>query len=154
MDTSDETSRYISFQLGNESYAIEVSTVKEILGVQSITPLPQVPDYVKGVMNLRGKIVPVIDLRKKFNLDKIEWDRNTSIIVVSRSDIEMGIVVDMMNEVMDISLDDFRYNFNTSSNLSSGTEGFLQGMVEYNDQIHMVLELDQVLKKTDPLGIE
>lgn len=154
MEITTESSRYISFQLGDESYAIEVSTVKEILGIQSITPLPQVPDYVKGVMNLRGKIVPVIDLRTKFKLEEIEWDRNTSIIVISRNDVEMGIVVDMMNEVMDISTEDFRYNSNTNSNSKTDSEDFLQAMVEFNDQIHMILDLDQVLQKPIQIGID
>jgi purine-binding chemotaxis protein CheW len=99
--------KFLSFCLGNEQYGVEILRVREIIGLLSITPLPQTPTYVKGVMNLRGRIIPVIDLRLRFGLSAAEATKETCIIVLESTDAEgaqtvMGAIVDSVREVQDI----------------------------------------------------
>jgi purine-binding chemotaxis protein CheW len=101
--------KYLSFSLGNEHYGLEITKVREIIGLIDVTPLPQTPKYVRGVMNLRGKIIPVIDLRTKFNLPSIDTTKETCTIVVEGEDtgaaepLIMGVVVDAVREVTHIA---------------------------------------------------
>ena len=100
--------KYLSFLLGKEDYAIDILRVKEIIAMQTITPLPRLPEYVKGVINLRGRIIPVLDLRLRLDLPAAEFDRQTCIIVVEvdtdREDEQgqVGCIVDTVNEVLDV----------------------------------------------------
>ena len=82
MEIAAQTAKYLSFFLGEEEYALGILSVREIIGLIDITPLPQTPDYVKGVINLRGKIIPVIELRAKFGLDSVDYTEQTCVIVV------------------------------------------------------------------------
>src|ERR1700753_3080378 len=99
--------KYLTFQLANEEFGIRVLKVREIMGVQDITAVPQTPAHVKGVINLRGKVIPVVDLRLKFGLQKLEYTQRTCIIVVQvageSSAMLMGIVVDGVAEVLNLS---------------------------------------------------
>src|SRR5690349_15162640 len=95
--------KYLTFQLGNEEFAIQVLRVREIMGIQEITAVPQTPDYVKGVINLRGKVIPVVDLRLKFCLPEIEYTQRTCIIVAqidgrTAGKLLIGIIVDGVSE--------------------------------------------------------
>ena len=100
--------KFLSFKLGDEEYGVEILRVREIIGVLDITPLPQTESYVKGVVNLRGKIIPVIELRKKFGMPSIEYTEETCIVVVEVNDtsssdqFQMGVIVDSVREVQDI----------------------------------------------------
>ncbi|MEY3025932.1 MAG: Chemotaxis protein CheW [Planctomycetota bacterium] len=99
--------KFLSFCLGDEQYGVEILRVREIIGLIAITPLPQTPAYVRGVMNLRGRIIPVIDLRQRFGLQPIEATKETCIIVLEASDADgaqtvMGAIVDSVREVQDI----------------------------------------------------
>ena len=100
--------KFLSFCLGSEHYGVEILRVREIIGLLAITPLPQTPSYVKGVMNLRGRIIPVIDLRLRFGLNAAEATKETCIVVLESSDPDgsqtvMGAVVDSVREVQDIA---------------------------------------------------
>jgi purine-binding chemotaxis protein CheW len=96
--------RYLTFALGNEAFGLEISNVTEIVGIQPITPIPEVPGYVKGVINLRGKIIPVIDVRLRFGKESMAYDERTCIVVVDIQDVCVGLIVDSVSEV--ISIDD------------------------------------------------
>jgi purine-binding chemotaxis protein CheW len=96
--------RYLTFALGDEAFGLEISNVTEIVGVQPITQIPEVPAYVRGVINLRGKIIPVIDVRLRFGRESAEFDDRTCIIVVDIEDICVGLIVDSVSEV--ITIDD------------------------------------------------
>ena len=98
---SHEESKHLTFKLANEEYGVEILRVREIIGVMNITAVPRMPVYMKGVINLRGKVVPVVDLRLKFGLDEIEHTEQTCIIVVDVGK-EIGIIVDTVSEVLDI----------------------------------------------------
>lgn len=92
--------RYLTFALGRESYGLEISYVKEIVNMQPITALPEVPAYVKGVINLRGKIIPVIDMCLKFGKELSEYTDRTCIIVIDIQDLSVGLIVDNVTEVL------------------------------------------------------
>jgi len=94
--------RYLTFNLGEEVYGIEIGYVTEIIGMHPITKVPEVKDYIKGIINLRGKIIPVIDMRLKFRKKPIEYDDRTCIIVIDADDMTMGLIVDKVSEVMSI----------------------------------------------------
>jgi len=95
-------SQYLRFILDNEYYGIDISSVIEIIGIQKITKLPEQPDYVNGVINLRGRIIPTIDVRARFNKERIEYDERTCIIVVDVLQTMVGFIVDRVEEVITI----------------------------------------------------
>lgn len=98
--------KYLTFQLGKEVFGIEIKYVTEIIGIQQITYVPQVPDFVKGIINLRGKVIPVIDVRLKFKKEAVKYDDRTCIIVIDIKDISIGLIVDCVSEVIDIKESD------------------------------------------------
>lgn len=104
----DNDNKFLTFRLGTEEYGVEILRVREIIGLIDITPLPRTPDFVKGVINLRGKIIPVIELRTKFGLAPVDYTEATCVIVVEVADPEsseqfqMGVIVDTVSEVLDI----------------------------------------------------
>ena len=95
--------KFLTFALGKEVYGIEISYVTEIIGIQPITQIPEVPDFVKGIVNLRGKIIPVIDVRLKFKKDAVEYNDRTCIIVVDIQNVSIGLIVDNVAEVLSIA---------------------------------------------------
>jgi purine-binding chemotaxis protein CheW len=95
--------KYLTFSVGNEVYGIAIKYVTEIIGVQPINTLPEVPEYIKGIINLRGKIIPVIDMRLKFRKEALEYTDRTCIIVVDLNDKLAGLIVDSVAEVMTIN---------------------------------------------------
>lgn len=94
--------KYLTFRIGNEEYGIEIRDVIEIIGIQNITDLPDTPAFVKGVINLRGKVIPVIDVRLRFGLEERAYNDRTCFIVVRLNNISIGLIVDTVSEVMDI----------------------------------------------------
>lgn len=94
--------RYLTFIIGNECYGIEILYVTEIIGIQAITEIPELPEYVRGIINLRGKIIPVIDVRIRFKKDTKEYNDRTCIVVVDIKDISIGLIVDSVSEVLTI----------------------------------------------------
>jgi len=98
--------KYLTFAIENEEYGIEIRDVTEIIGIQTITGLPDTPQYIKGVINLRGKVVPVIDVRLRFNFEERGYDDRTCIIVVNINNSSIGLIVDTVSEVIDIPSED------------------------------------------------
>lgn len=137
-----EGGKFLSFFLGKEEYAIEILKVQEIIGLMPITPVPKMPDYIRGVLNLRGKIVPVMELRARFNLDPVEDTDETCIIVIQDNNYQMGVVVDKVSEVSDISTDKFEEV--PSVGRSSGNE-FLSALGKVKDSVKMIVDVRKVL---------
>ncbi len=141
---------YLTFELATETYGLEILKVQEIIGIMKVTSIPRTPDFVRGVINLRGKVIPVIDLRLKFGMESIENTDRTCIIVVQVScggkNITMGVCVDEVAEVMDISAGQVEPppSFGTSLD----TE-FIMGMGKVGDNVIMLLDVDQVLSKQE-----
>ncbi|KPA14631.1 Chemotaxis protein cheW [Candidatus Magnetomorum sp. HK-1] len=138
--------KYLTFSLADEEYGIGILKVKEIIGMMGITPVPQTPSYVKGVINLRGKVIPVVDLRSKFDMETIDYTDRTCIIVVEiegkEERIQIGIVVDTVSEVLNIREADVEDTptFGTSVN----TE-FILGMAKIEGSVKILLDIDAVL---------
>ncbi len=138
--------KYLTFDLGDEVYGIGILKVQEIIGLMNVTKVPRTPECVRGVINLRGKVIPVMDLRLKFGMDKKEDTERTCIIVVQvaweRSEITMGILVDEVSEVVDIALEQIE---DTPSFGVSVDTDFILGMGKVNDRVIMLLDSDKVL---------
>ena len=134
--------KYLTFALGDEEYGIDALRVQGILGMQPITPMPQAPHFVKGVINLRGKVIPVIDTRLKFGMEEIEHTSETCIIVVDVSGTWMGMIVDTVKEVMDIRDDQIEDppRFGSSSDHEA-----IRGLGKVGDQVKILLNIDKVM---------
>ena len=103
-DPAEDTQkgRFLTFMLGNEDYGIDIRYVTEIIGIQSITAIPEMPDFIKGIINLRGKIIPVMDVRLRFKKEANAYNDRTCIIVIDIRDISMGLIIDSVSEVLAI----------------------------------------------------
>lgn len=139
--------KYLTFVLGKESYGVAVLKIREIIRMQDITLVPQMPDYIKGVINLRGKIIPVVDLRLKFCLSKAETTERTCIVVVqvslpSRSSLAMGMVVDAVEEVINIGAGDIEETPDFGAKLD--TE-YILGMAKIKGAVKTLLDIDKVV---------
>jgi purine-binding chemotaxis protein CheW len=148
--------KYLTFTLGNESYGIEVLKVREIIQMQSITHVVKMPDFIKGVINLRGKIIPVIDLRAKFDLSDGEITNNTCIIVVNYTNhnndcSQIGIIVDGVEEVLNISSKEIEAPPQFGSGLQSE---YILGMAKVRGIVKTLLDIDQVLNVDHILTLE
>lgn len=134
--------KYLTFVLGHEEYGLEILKVREIISVMEITEVPQVPPFIKGVINLRGKVIPIIDLRLKFGMSAIEYTRETCIIVVNVRDLLLGIVVDTVAEVLDIMEKDIDPSPTFGSTIKTD---FILGMGKVKGKIKILLDIDRVL---------
>jgi len=142
--------KYLTFALGQEEYGLEILKVREIFGYMEITAVPQTPDYVKGVINLRGKVIPVIDLRSKFQMSSTELSDQTCIIVVEighqEGQIETGIVVDRVSEVLDIAAKDIQETPKFGARIDTQ---FILGMGKIGSSVKILLDIDRVLSSTE-----
>ncbi len=147
--------KYLTFELGHEEFGIQVLKVREIMGIQDITAVPQTPVYVKGVINLRGKVIPVVDLRLKFGLKEIEYTQRTCIIVVQvagdSGNMLMGIVVDGVSEVLNVTAADVE---DTPDFGHGVTTPYILGMAKMKGRVKILLEIDQVLTSQELQGLE
>jgi len=134
--------KFLSFFLGNEEYAIEILKVQEIIGLMAITPVPKMPAYIRGVLNLRGKIVPVMNLRTRFDLPVVEDTDETCIIVVQEGNFLMGILVDKVSEVADIG--DAHIDDVPSFGIAGNSE-YLSGLGKAKDSVKMIVDVQKVL---------
>lgn len=146
--------KYLTFRLGGEEYGLEILKVREIIGLMDITVVPRTPSHVRGVINLRGKIIPVLDLRVKFGMPSVENTEETCIIVVEvhkkDESVEMGILVDKVSEVLDISGDDIE----DAPSFGSGFDvTFILGMAKAEDSVKILLNIDAVLQGDDIINI-
>lgn len=143
--------KYLSFILGEEEYGIEILTVNEIISIIEITSIPNLPDYVKGVINLRGSVIPIVDLRMKFNMPEKEYGKETCIIVVNLRDRLMGIAVDTVSEVLDISEEEIDRSPNFGSAVKTD---FILGMGKVKEKVVILLDINNVLKTEHIVAIQ
>jgi purine-binding chemotaxis protein CheW len=144
--TDPRAGKYLVFHLGGEEFGIQVQKVREIMGVQDITQVPQTPPHVKGVINLRGKVIPVVDLRLKFTMPALEYTSRTCIIVVQvsgeRGIMLMGIVVDGVAEVLQVAAADVE---DTPSFGKEIEVPYVMGLAKIKGKVKILLEIDQVM---------
>jgi purine-binding chemotaxis protein CheW len=134
--------KYLAFVLGTEQYGVEIVKVREILGILPITPMPQTPHSVKGVINVRGKVIPVIDTRAKFGMPEKENTPETCVIVVDMDGKAVGLRVDTVKEVMDIA----EAQIEDPPRFGPGADaGFVRGLGKIGEQVEILLDIDQVV---------
>ena len=142
----DKEGKYLTFTLAEEEYGIGILKIKEIIGMLPITSVPQTPEFVKGVINLRGKVIPVMDLRLRFGMPSIDYSERTCIIVVEIDGqvgtILVGIVVDAVSEVLNIKGDDIEKTPTFGTKLNTD---YILGMAKMEGGVKILLDIDQVL---------
>ncbi|MCE8040022.1 MAG: chemotaxis protein CheW [Halomonadaceae bacterium] len=142
---------FLVFSLGDEEYAIDILKVQEIRGYENVTRIANAPDFIKGVTNLRGVIVPIVDLRIKFHLDKVEYGGQTVVIVVNVEDRVVGIVVDGVSDVMTLSPDQIKPAPEFGVTLSSD---FLSGLGSLDDRMLVIVDIDKLLTSDEMALVE
>jgi purine-binding chemotaxis protein CheW len=148
--------KYLTFKLGDEEYGLEILKVQTIIQMQEVTKVPKTPHFVRGVINLRGKVIPVIDLRVKFGLETREDTDKTCIVVVQATREEqdattMGIIIDEVNEVPQISAEDIEETPSFGSNVNTS---FILGMAKLGGNVKILLDIDRVLSTSDIAAVE
>jgi len=142
-----QAGKFLSFVLGEEEYGLEILKVREINGMMGVTRVPRTPDYVRGVINLRGRVIPVVSLRRKFKMPVIEDDEKTCIIVVDvnhrDAEITMGIIVDEVSEVLNIT--DGQIELPPSFGGGKAEVDFVTGMGKLENKVVTLLDIDRVL---------
>ena len=134
--------QYIVFSINQQSFGIEISKVKEVLSYRKITPLPQMKGFIKGIINLRGTIIPVFDLREKFNLPTEEYTQFNVIIVVEISGRVMGVIVDVISDVFEILPEEFQTTGNLPPNIR---REYLKGVGKKGDEMIILLDMNHLL---------
>lgn len=150
----DYSGKYLTFNLSTENYGIEILRVREIIGMLKVTKVPRMPKYVKGVINLRGRVIPVIDLRLRFGIEQRKYDRRTCIIVVEvqgeASGMLVGVIVDRVEEVIDFPGKDLEPAPAYGSGLK--TE-YIRAMGKIQNKVKILLEIDRVLSQAELLHL-
>lgn len=142
---SDER-QVVIFKLGNEEYAIPIMQVQEIIRMTDITAIPQAPDFVEGIINLRGRIIPIIDLMKRFNLEGGEYSDEMRIVVVDVQNQTVGIIVDMVSEVSRLGEDDIEP---TPETVTLSNTAYLSGVGKLDGRLIILLNLDYILTEKE-----
>jgi purine-binding chemotaxis protein CheW len=147
--SATDGSQFLTFNLGEELYGVDILRVQEIKGYTAVTKIPNTPSYIKGVLNLRGTIVPIVELRTKFGMPTIEYTMFTVIIVVVVKEKVMGLVVDAVSDVLDIDKKDVQAppNFGARINVS-----FMNGIGKSGDKLVTLLDIDRMLSGEDLQG--
>lgn len=152
---ADREGKYLTFTMAEEEYGISILKIKEIIRMMPITSVPQTPDFVKGVINLRGKVIPVMDLRLRFGMDAIDYTERTCIIVVEiavpAGHVMIGIVVDSVSEVLNIKRDDIEDTPTFGTKLNTD---YILGMAKMEGSVKILLDIDQVLSQAEIAALD
>ena len=141
-DLDAQKDKYLTFNIATEKYAIAITHVTEIIGMLNITEVPQTPTYIKGVINLRGKVIPVMDIRLRFDMVPRDYDERTCVIVVNFSENTVGLVVDTVSEVLDIPAENVEASGQFAN--ADGTS-FICGMGKVGESINMIIDVNALL---------
>lgn len=152
---ADKEGKYLTFSLAKEEYGIGILKIKEIIGMVPITTVPRTPDFVKGVINLRGKVIPVIDLRLRFGMASIDYTERTCIIVVeiegTAGTVQIGIVVDAVSEVLNVNGEDIEETPTFGAKLNTD---YILGMAKMDGGVKILLDIDRVLSAQEVAELE
>jgi purine-binding chemotaxis protein CheW len=152
---ADQEGKYLTFSMADEEYGIGILKIKEIIGMMVITTVPQTPEFVKGVINLRGKVIPVIDLRLRFGMEAIDYTDRTCIVVVevagSAGTVQIGIVVDSVSEVLNIKGDEIEDTPTFGTKLNTD---YILGMAKMEGGVKILLDIDRVLSTEEVAVLE
>ena len=151
----DREGKYLTFTLAEEEYGIGILKIKEIIGMMPITTVPRTPGFVKGVINLRGKVIPVMDLRLRFGMEEMEYTERTCIVVVeiegSSGTVMIGVVVDSVSEVLNIKAEDVEETPTFGSKLDTD---YILGMAKMEGGVKILLDIDRVLSEDEISDLE
>ncbi len=136
-----EGGKFLTFFFDEEEYAIEILKVQEIIGVMPITAVPRTPSYLLGVINLRGKVIPVIELRARFGMESVDWTDETCIIVMQIAEAQMGMMVDKVSEVLDIAAGEIE---DTPSFGAEVNTDYIMGIGKAEGKVRLLLDIDKV----------
>ncbi len=149
-DEDTQKGKFLTFRLGKEDYGIEIRFVTEIIGIQKITEVPDMPDFVRGVINLRGKVIPVMDVRTRFKMPPREYDERTCIIVVHIDDKSVGLVVDKVNEVASIP----EGQIEPPPRANRERSRYIQGIGKIGEEVKILLDVNNILYAEELSQIE
>ena len=146
--------KYLSFQLSKEEYGIAILKVREIIGMVDVTPLPRTPDFVRGVINLRGRIIPVIVLRRKFGMAPTEFTNETCVVVVdvgkdNDTTFRVGCIVDTVSEVLTIGAE----HFEATPRCANAAGDYIAGLAKLKDRVLILLDIERVIGDIDPAAL-
>jgi purine-binding chemotaxis protein CheW len=141
-EEDSQKDKYLTFQMAEVEYGIDIRYVTEIVGIQKITEVPDLPDFIKGVINLRGKVIPIMDVRQRFQLPLRDYDSRTCIIVIQINDSNIGLVVDEVREVANIPESQIDPPPNS---LKGAGRSFFQGIGKIADEVKIILDIKQLL---------
>jgi purine-binding chemotaxis protein CheW len=145
-EQGNDERQLVVFRLGDEVYGISIGTVREIIRMQTVTYVPDSPDFVEGVINLRGRVIPVVDLRRRFGLEVTETTNESRVLVVDISGDEIGVIVDAVTEVLRISEDSIAP---TSSVVTTEDSYYIEGIAKIDEQLLILLDLDRALDSSE-----
>lgn len=134
---------YMVFVVNNQKYALSSKYIIEIIEMLPITKVPFLPKYMKGIINLRSTIIPVMDARMRFDIEPINYDERTCIIIIENNDNKIGLIVDTVNEVIHISPEK---NMNMDSSQDEGKSNFIKSVSEINNDVQLILDCDSLMK--------
>ena len=144
--TRSVAGEYLTFVLGTEEYGLEILKVQEIRGYDAVTQIANTPDFIKGVVNLRGKIVPIVDLRIKFHLGKVEYNEFTVVIILNLSGRVVGIVVDGVSDVMELKEDQIR---DVPTLVTSIDTKYIVGLATVEEQMLILVDIEQLMSSQE-----
>jgi purine-binding chemotaxis protein CheW len=142
----DQVGLYLTFELHNEYYGIWIEYVSEIIGILPFTEVPELPEYVRGIFNLRGRIIPLIDMRLRFRKEFVEYNERTCVIVIDVQDHTVGLIVDGVSEVISLEDDDIIEQPQLSSGVSNQ---FIKGIGKINNEVKLILDCRKLLSNHD-----
>ncbi len=145
LEEDTQKGKFLTFCLGEESYGIDIMYVTEIVGIQPITVVPELPDFIKGIINLRGTIIPVMDARVKFKKEIKQYNDRTCIIVIDVLDLSIGIIVDAVSEVLNISEE----NIVPPPNLNAGARKYIKGVGKSENNVTLILDCETLLDENE-----
>ncbi|MDF2587654.1 MAG: chemotaxis protein CheW [Anaerocolumna sp.] len=146
MEEDTQKGRYLTFTLEKESYGIEIQYVTEIIGIQAITQVPELPNYVKGIINLRGKIIPVMDIRLRFKKEPIPYNDRTCVIVVDIKNISIGLIVDSVSEVLTIP----EQEVVEPPKMNNGVQNrYIKNIGKVGNEVKLLLDCEKLLADDD-----
>ncbi|MEX2415021.1 MAG: chemotaxis protein CheW [Paenibacillaceae bacterium] len=143
--------KFLTFPLGTEDYGIEIKFVTEIVGIQAITPIPGIPEYIKGIINLRGKIIPVMDVRLRFKKEPKAYNDRTCIVVIDIKEVTIGLIVDSVSEVISISDENIISPPQVNKNFHNK---FIESIAKIGNEVKLILDCDKLLNEEDLAEIE
>jgi len=146
IEEDTQKDKYLTFVIENESYGIEIQHVTEIIGIQNVTEVPDLPDFIRGIINLRGKIIPVMDVRTRFKKEFMDYNDRTCIIVIDIEEISIGLIVDTVSEVLNIAEENVVLPPNSKTGFSNR---YVKGIGKVGDDVKLILDCKKLLKEDE-----